>query len=185
MRPRNLPAILHVVAGIAVFACPALAQNMTIDIPAQDLRTALDEYIKLTNVQLVYRVDDLTGLRSHSVHGVMDINEVLDQLLDGSGIAVHRDPSGAIVVSRQLRRGTEAELPAQSEPPVASVETIMVTGYRASLQQAIDIKRDSVGVRDSIVAEDIGKFPASNIAESLLRVPGVVLVRDTRTDEGR
>ena len=70
---------------------------------------------------------------------------------------------------------------AQSE----GVETVTVTGYRASLEQALNIKRDSIGVRDSIVAEDIGKFPASNIAESLLRVPGVVLSRDTRTDEGR
>ena len=66
-----------------------------------------------------------------------------------------------------------------------SQEVVTVTGYRASLEQALNIKRDTVGVRDSIVAEDIGKFPASNIAESLLRVPGVVLARDTRTYEGR
>ena len=65
------------------------------------------------------------------------------------------------------------------------IETVTVTGYRASLAKALEIKRDSVGVRDSIVAEDIGKFPATNIAESLLRIPGVVLSRDTRTDEGR
>jgi iron complex outermembrane receptor protein len=65
---------------------------------------------------------------------------------------------------------------AQSTPD--AVETVTVTGYRASLEKALDIKRDTVGVRDSIVAEDIGKFPASNIAESLLRVPGVVLSRD-------
>lgn len=66
-----------------------------------------------------------------------------------------------------------------------NLETVTVTGYRQSLEKALDIKRDTVGVRDSIVAEDIGKFPASNIAESLLRVPGVVLSRDGRTDEGR
>jgi iron complex outermembrane receptor protein len=66
-----------------------------------------------------------------------------------------------------------------------AVETVTVTGYRASLEKALNIKRDTVGVRDSIVAEDIGKFPATNIAESLTRVPGVVISRDTRTDEGR
>lgn len=74
---------------------------------------------------------------------------------------------------------------AQNTGDSSAQETVTVTGYRASLEKALEIKRDSVGVRDSIVAEDIGKFPATNIADSLLRVPGVVLSRDTRTDEGR
>ena len=65
------------------------------------------------------------------------------------------------------------------------METVTVTGYRASLEKALDVKRDSVGVRDSIVAEDIGKFPATNIADSLQRVPGIALNRDTRSDEGK
>lgn len=64
-------------------------------------------------------------------------------------------------------------------------ETVVVTGYRASLEKALELKRESVGVRDSIVAEDIGKYPASNIAESLARVPGVALSRDGGTDEGK
>ncbi|MGB8600982.1 MAG: TonB-dependent receptor plug domain-containing protein, partial [Rhizomicrobium sp.] len=64
-------------------------------------------------------------------------------------------------------------------------ETIVVTGYRASLEKALELKRESVGVRDSIIAEDIGKYPASNIAESLARVPGVALSRDGGTDEGK
>lgn len=67
----------------------------------------------------------------------------------------------------------------------AEMETVVITGYRASLEKALDVKRDSVGVRDSIVAEDIGKFPATNIADSLQRVPGVALNRDSRSDEGK
>jgi TonB-dependent receptor len=74
---------------------------------------------------------------------------------------------------------------AQTTGSSEAMETVTVTGYRASLDKALEMKRDSVGARDSIVAEDIGKYPATNIAESLLRVPGVVLSRDTRTDEGR
>lgn len=66
-----------------------------------------------------------------------------------------------------------------------NIETVVITGYRASLQQALQLKRDSVGVRDSIVAEDIGKYPATNIADSLMRVPGIVVGRDSRTDEGK
>jgi TonB-dependent receptor len=54
---------------------------------------------------------------------------------------------------------------------------IIVTGIRASLESAMDIKRDSSGVVDAISAEDIGKFPDTNLAESLQRVPGVSINR--------
>lgn len=58
----------------------------------------------------------------------------------------------------------------QDEP---LLEEIVVTGIRASLNKAIDIKRDSMEVMDSIVAEDIGKLPDNNVVESLQRVAGV------------
>jgi TonB-dependent receptor len=56
-------------------------------------------------------------------------------------------------------------------------EEIVVTGIRASLDRAIDIKRNSAGVVDAISAEDIGKFPDTNLAESLQRVTGVSINR--------
>ena len=58
----------------------------------------------------------------------------------------------------------------------------MVTGIRNSLSQAMDIKRNSAGVVDAISAEDIGKFPDSNLAESLQRVTGISIER--RDGEG-
>ncbi len=54
---------------------------------------------------------------------------------------------------------------------------IIVTGIRASLQDAMNIKRDSNGVVDAISAEDIGKFPDTNLAESLQRITGVSINR--------
>ena len=57
------------------------------------------------------------------------------------------------------------------------VEEVVVTGIRGSLQQALDIKRDSTGVVDAISAEDIGKFPDTNLAESLQRITGVSVNR--------
>lgn len=59
-----------------------------------------------------------------------------------------------------------------------NLDTIVVTGYRASLERAQDIKRGEAGIVDAIVAQDIGKFPDSNLAESLQRIPGVVITRD-------
>ena len=63
------------------------------------------------------------------------------------------------------------------------LDTVTVTGYRASMERALDIKRGEAGVVDAIVAEDIGKFPDLNLAESLQRVPGVTITRDA--GEGR
>jgi outer membrane receptor for ferrienterochelin and colicin len=54
---------------------------------------------------------------------------------------------------------------------------ITVTGYRASIQQSLDIKRNSDGIVDAISAEDIGKFPDSNLATAMERVPCVTVSR--------
>lgn len=60
----------------------------------------------------------------------------------------------------------------------ASDADIVVTGIRGSLQRNLDIKRESSGVVDVISAEDIGKFPDSNVAASLQRLPGVSIQRN-------
>ena len=58
--------------------------------------------------------------------------------------------------------------------PAGSDAEIVVTGtIRRSLEAAAEIKRDSVQVVDSIVAEEIGKFPDPTTAAALQRVPGV------------
>ena len=56
-------------------------------------------------------------------------------------------------------------------------EVVVQGGLRASLKANMDIKRDSVGVVDAITAEDMGKFPDTNLAESLQRITGVSISR--------
>jgi len=58
------------------------------------------------------------------------------------------------------------------------VEEIVVTGIRGSLKRSMDIKREAMGVVDAISAEDLGKFPDANLAESLQRVTGVSISRE-------
>lgn len=79
---------------------------------------------------------------------------------------------------------TTAAQPAEADDKDAvELDSVEVVSYRQSLQKAIDIKRDSTGQVDAIVAEDIGKFPDLNLAESLQRIPGVAITRDA--GEGR
>ena len=81
---------------------------------------------------------------------------------------------------------TPAETATASAPDEQSVaaaveepqgEEIVVTGFRASIASAINVKRNESGVVDAIVAEDIAEFPDLNLAESLQRIPGVAITR--------
>ena len=69
-----------------------------------------------------------------------------------------------------------------AEESEARQETVVVTGIRGSLTNAADIKRNADGVVDAISAEDIGKFPDANLAESLQRITGVSI--DRQNNEG-
>jgi TonB-dependent receptor len=68
----------------------------------------------------------------------------------------------------------------EPQPPPAGEETIqevIVTGLRQSLETSMSIKRDSLGIVDAISPEDIGKLPDTNLAESLQRITGVSIDR--------
>ncbi|MDR3527995.1 MAG: TonB-dependent receptor [Rhizomicrobium sp.] len=86
---------------------------------------------------------------------------------------------GASAVALLAIVGASSAALAQNE----DLETVVVTGFRASLEKALDIKRNSLDSSDSILAEDIAKFPDMNVSESLQRIPGVALNRES--GEGR
>jgi TonB-dependent receptor len=79
-----------------------------------------------------------------------------------------------------LALGASALTPAiaQDEP----IEEVVVTGIRSSLISSMETKRNARGVVDAITAEDIGKFPDTNLAESMQRIPGVSI--DRNNNEG-
>jgi len=88
----------------------------------------------------------------------------------------------ALSVSPVAAQQQQDPKPAAEE--AKDLDTITVVGtFRQSLAKALDEKRDSTDQIDSIVAEDIGKFPDLNLAESLQRIPGVSIDRDA--GEGR
>jgi TonB-dependent receptor len=74
---------------------------------------------------------------------------------------------------------------AEPQDEAGTADDIVVTGFRGSLNKAVELKRESISFRDSIVAEDIGKFPEANVADSLQRIPGVILSRDGASNEGQ
>jgi len=101
--------------------------------------------------------------------------------------------AGSLLAAASASFASETE--AQPAPPPAGEEAqpapttpeeepaIVVTGFRASLNAALDDKRRATGIIDVIRAEDIADFPDNNLAESLQRIPGVSITRDQ--GEGR
>jgi iron complex outermembrane receptor protein len=71
----------------------------------------------------------------------------------------------------------------QTDDGASQVDEVVVTGFRASLANAVSAKRRESGIVDVIKAEDIADFPDLNLAESLQRVPGVTITR--ANGEGR
>lgn len=89
-------------------------------------------------------------------------NSIIKNLMLGASVVAMTNVSG--VASAQTSQAAE-------------VDEIVVTGIRSSLKDAMNIKRDAAGIVDAISAEDIGKFPDTNLAESLQRVTGISIDR--------
>src|SRR5215212_9297594 len=89
-------------------------------------------------------------------------------------------PLAQAAVSASADQPAEAQAPAATSPPD---QQIVITGFRASLRNALNDKRRSNVQIDEINAEDIAEFPDANLAESLQRLPGVSIDRDN--GEGR
>jgi TonB-dependent receptor len=78
--------------------------------------------------------------------------------------------------------GPSETAPQSTDSATDGSQDVVVTGIRASLRASADIKRDAQGIVDAISAEDIGKFPDTNLAESLQRITGVSI--DRQNGEG-
>jgi iron complex outermembrane receptor protein len=98
-----------------------------------------------------------------------------------------RSGASALVLTLAVAGAAHAQTAPAADPQTddgaSQVDEVVVTGFRASLQSAVNAKRRESGITDVIKAEDIADFPDLNLAESLQRVPGVTITR--ANGEGR
>ncbi|WP_049974017.1 TonB-dependent receptor [Azospirillum sp. B4] len=177
------PALLCGAASLVLaLSAPAVAQTRSFDLPAQPAVSAIPMFAKQAGIQIVAPAGQLTGITTQAIHGELDRKKALATLLQGTPLVVSSD-DGTVVV---LQLAQPAKVPAAPKPQAREdddLQEIVVTSFRESLAQAKAIKRDAVGSEEVIVAEDIAAFPDLNLAESLQRVPGVTINRDS--GEGR
>jgi len=102
--------------------------------------------------------------------------------------AVHHTRAGGRALVRSARLPALIALALGSSGVLAqeatTLDSVSVTGVRASIQKSLVDKRNAVGVVDAISAEDMGKFPEINLSESLQRISGITLDRNAM-GEGR
>jgi len=101
-------------------------------------------------------------------------NRRMCQLLASASLAIMA--TGVAHAQDAAQAGQDAGLAQQDAG--AQGGDIVVTGYRGSIEKSLNQKREANAFVDVITAEDIGKFPDKNVADSLQRVPGIIIDRD-------
>jgi len=173
---RHVRRSLVLGAALAAFVVPAQAQQRatSVQIAAQPLSQAFEAIARQTRTDILFAPQAVAGMSGPAINGRMDARMAVERLIRGKPLAVRAQANGAllIVAAAVSPQDMAADGAAEAAPE------IIVTGYAASLSSALAEKRKATNVVDVVKAEDIGKFPAQNIAEALQRVPGVSIVRD-------
>jgi outer membrane receptor protein involved in Fe transport len=118
--------------GTCAIAWIGAANAVSFNIPAGDLKSALNTFSKQTGVPLIVSGDAITGTHTSGVKGELSDEEALTRLLNDTGFVVHRHPSGAIAVVRgqSAREEVQALQIAQAAPSPRAVETVTVTSSK-------------------------------------------------------
>ncbi len=187
---------LSIALALQSAAVTATAQETRVAseaIPAQPLDRALNDLSRQTGLQFVYNAQQAGNPRTRAMPAGLAPQQALEQLLDGTGlryrylndttvtIEARSDsaPSGTSAVPVATSAVAFEAAPAAEGAGLQQLERIDVVGsYSRSLEQAVDIKRATIGFSDSIVATDVADFPEQNLAEALQRMPGVTIERD-------
>jgi TonB-dependent receptor len=103
--------------------------------------------------------------------------------MSGEGSVMFKKSTLSLAVLTAMTSTTFMQKAWAVDTSEAPMEEVVVTGIAGSLSRSIDKKRNAELVSDSISAEDLGKFPDNNIADSLQRIPGVAI--DRAGGEGR
>ncbi len=157
--------------------------------PAQTLAQSLNDVARQTGANILFAPDAVRGIGARALDGAMSAREAVARLITGTDLEVVADGSGGLIVRHAVAAKpvppTEPAAPQVPPPPAyGPAETIIVTGLRGSLQRDLDIKRNSLGLIDAVTMEDTGKFPDSNLATALMRIPGVTVNRAVTSMNG-
>jgi iron complex outermembrane receptor protein len=156
------------VAGVCATAMSAQAataqQPRVYNVPAGDLRAAIELYIRQSGEHVIYRVDQVRGRRTAGVRGALASEDALARILAGANLVVSRDSSGALAIGApqgdaQPRGGAAAE-----------VEEVVVTASKRE-----ESLRDVAQSVTAVTEKSLQRLSANNFADYAKVVPGLTL----------
>lgn len=146
-------------------------------IAAQSMDRALEQLARQSGSDILFTRDAVAQYKAPALSGEFDAETAVRRLIAGTPLTVVRDGSGALIVraATATTRPTQTSA-AETADPVA--EIVVTANFSDGVERALDVKRNADSVSDAVVAADIGKLPAFNVAEALQRVPGVTITRE-------
>ncbi len=146
------------------------------DIPAKPLHEGLIDLALQSGLTILIKEADLAGYRSSPLVGKYTPENALYSILLNAPFTFEYDDilNTIRIVEREISEPSPEslkDLKVAAQPETA--EDVLVTGIRSSLLSAMDVKYNATGIVDAVAEEDIGKFPDSNLAESVQRLSGV------------
>ncbi len=129
--------LVAIACAISMSAHAMADEPKKVDIPAGDLRQALLQLSKQYGADLVYRPEQLTGLKTHGAHGELTTKQAVSLLLEGTPLELRTDPSGAMLIAPahtlSLKQG---EGSGREDPPEGAHSSKSSSGDRRQLAQA-------------------------------------------------
>jgi iron complex outermembrane receptor protein len=166
------------VATLCVVLCPSLAladspvaradpAQQRIDIPAGDLGAALEYLSTRSGAGLVYRPDQVKGVKTRGVHGALSPEEAVKQLLEGTGLEVSTDSTGAMLIAAPQGIAHTHSSPSDDEGTLW--DEIIVTATKENVPA-----RTIAGSVTVLPGSQLDASGAQSFADYLTRVPGVI-----------
>ncbi len=175
-------SLMAAVSVLAVTAGTASAQGTEkrFNIPAEPAAAALKDFAHQSGLQVLAASADLNGVTTNAVTGSFQPREALQRLVDGKGLEIRTDANGAMLVVNARAQAASGTAASAEAPAVATADqsVVVVTGFKKSYADAVRMKRNAVGITDSISSDGLGRFPDLNVGEAVQRIPGVQINRE-------
>jgi iron complex outermembrane recepter protein len=137
-RSERLARAIAIALGLSV-AGRAPAQSVAFDIPEEDALSAIPEFARQANLQIVAPANELKGIRTHAVRGTIDVHAALEQLLRGTGIVVASDDGHLISLHLAAGPPSTSDRAGESEITSELGEVVVTATRRAERLQDVPI----------------------------------------------
>lgn len=175
---------------VLVLTSVCFAQTVDFAVPGGQLKSALDTYAKQAGIHLVYREDDVRGVKTEGVTGALSADDALERILVGTSLTIRRDASGAMAVVKNAPSGNAlsgsagelrlAQTESQSKPDAVPAQAAASETEPTGLQEIVvtaqkrEERLQQVPISISVLnGESLDRSTVRSVRDALNTVPGV------------